>query len=235
MSEPFFYDKQVLGHSVTHQPVWGHWFATGEASGWEAPLDTLLIGVFHGDEGISGELLDRFVDHLNQHPEGLAGLKDQSLLVIPVLNPDGLVQQTRGNARQVDLNRNFPTSNWELTEVDSLYYSGKSPGSEPETGIVIDLMGRYSPKKVLTVHSPYRVINYDGPAEALAQAISQAMVAENRYPVRADIGYPTPGSFGTYAGVERGIPTITLELPEDESLEQVWQDNLPALMAGIYF
>ena len=32
--------------------------------------------------------------------------------------------------------------------------------------------------------------------------------------VKKDIGYPTPGSFGTYAGIERNIPIITIELDE---------------------
>ena len=36
-----------------------------------------------------------------------------------------------------------------------------------------------------------------------------------KYPVEASIGYPTPGSFGTWAGIERNIPTITLELDEE--------------------
>ncbi len=36
------------------------------------------------------------------------------------------------------------------------------------------------------------------------------------YPVQKDIGYPTPGSFGTYAGVERDIPVITVEVDENE-------------------
>ena len=35
------------------------------------------------------------------------------------------------------------------------------------------------------------------------------------YPTESSIGYPTPGSFGTWAGVERDIPTITLELDEE--------------------
>ena len=28
------------------------------------------------------------------------------------------------------------------------------------------------------------------------------------YPVEPSIGYPTPGSFGTWAGIEKQIPTI---------------------------
>ena len=40
------------------------------------------------------------------------------------------------------------------------------------------------------------------------------MAKQNNYDVVPDIGYPTPGSFGTYTGIERNVPVITLELPE---------------------
>ena len=42
-----------------------------------------------------------------------------------------------------------------------------------------------------------------------------------KYPVEASIGYPTPGSFGTYCGVERNIPTITLEMDEECPVEEL--------------
>ena len=74
---------------------------------------------------------------------------------------------------------------------------------------------------ILSIHAPFRVVNYDGPAEELAEKISKI----TGYKVQKDIGYPTPGSFGNYAGVERKIPTITLELPEDETNETLWIQN----------
>jgi protein MpaA len=33
------------------------------------------------------------------------------------------------------------------------------------------------------------------------------------WPARGDIGYPTPGSLGSWLGVDRGLPVLTLELP----------------------
>ena len=42
------------------------------------------------------------------------------------------------------------------------------------------------------------------------------------YPVEESIGYPTPGSFGTYAGVERNIPTITLEMDEEINVDELY-------------
>ena len=53
-------------------------------------------------------------------------------------------------------------------------------------------------------------MNYDGNAKQIAEKISNII----GYPVEKSIGYPTPGSFGTWAGIEKNIPTITLELDE---------------------
>jgi protein MpaA len=71
----------------------------------------------------------------------------------------------------------------------------------------------------MTLHAPYKIVNYDGPAADVAQKISDI----TGYPVEPSIGYPTPGSFGTYYGVERNIPTITLELDEEIPVEQLEQ------------
>ena len=51
------------------------------------------------------------------------------------------------------------------------------------------------------------------------------MSARTGLPLRPSIGYPTPGSFGAYAGLDLGIAVITLELsaaaPADELLRAV--------------
>ena len=141
-----------------------------------------------------------------------------NLLFIPCLNPDGMQLGQRTNANGVDLNRNFPTKNWgenlgdnaTCDDEKSAYYGGISAGSEIETKFLINIIQEFNPKTILTLHAPYKVVNYDGPAKELAEKISTII----NYPVEASIGYPTPGSFGTYAGVERQISTITLELDE---------------------
>lgn len=142
----------------------------------------------------------------------------KKLLFIPCLNPDGMQLGQRTNANGVDLNRNFPTKNWgenhgdnaTCDDAETAYYGGTSGGSEIETQFLIDTIREFKPNRILTLHAPYKVVNYDGPAKELAEKISTII----NYPVEASIGYPTPGSFGTYAGVERQIPTITLELDE---------------------
>ncbi len=118
----------------------------------------------------------------------------------------------------MDLNRNFPTQNWEKTEKGSEYYGGESPASEQETQFLIYAIDKYKPDLIVTLHEPYKIVNYDGPAKEIAEKFSEI----TGYTVEENIGYPTPGSFGTYCGIERNIPTITLELPEKEDKELLW-------------
>lgn len=199
----------------------------------DSRLNTLLIGAFHGDEGISTELITMFLKELLEHPRTIEteGISAFSFGVIPALNPDGLERNHRLNANGVDLNRNWPSKNWVEENQDTIYYSGKSAGSEPETKLLLNVLETYKPQKIVSIHSPYKVINFDGPAKPLANA----MATYSNYPVTDDIGYETRGSFGTYCGIERNIPTITLELPEDESLADVWRDNRGSLYEAIRF
>ena len=170
----------------------------------------LVIGVFHGDEPSGEYLINRYLQDRNE--------TQNRLLFIPCLNPDGKNAQTRGNSNGVDLNRNFPTQNWEKTEKGSEYYGGESPASEQETQFLIYAIDKYKPDLIVTLHEPYKIVNYDGPAKEIAEKFSEI----TGYKVEENIGYPTPGSFGTYCGIERNIPTITLELPEKEDKELLW-------------
>ena len=61
------------------------------------------------------------------------------LWLIPTVNPDGDAHNTRYNAHEVDLNRNFPTS-WVKQGGGTRYYSGPSAASEPETRQVRDFL-----------------------------------------------------------------------------------------------
>lgn len=169
----------------------------------------LIIGVVHGDESQGKFLIENYLEK-NHEPKN-------KILFIPCLNPDGMDLGTRQNASDIDINRNFPTKNWVREPFASQYYGGESAASEIETKFVMKIMEEYSPDVILTLHTPYKVVNYDGPAQEIAQKISEII----GYPVQSDIGYPTPGSFGTYAGIERNIPIITLELDEEIDVKEL--------------
>ncbi|MCZ6653356.1 MAG: zinc carboxypeptidase, partial [Planctomycetota bacterium] len=121
---------------------------------------------------------------------------------------------------------------WCQNEPVDAYYGGLSAGSETETQLILELIRQHGPRRILMIHCIDDVrhcVNYDGPAEELARA----MAKENGYEVRSDIGHATPGSLGTWAGYERQIPTVTLELPANETDEKCWQDNRDAVMSFI--
>ncbi len=169
----------------------------------------LIIGCFHGDEPQGKFLIG---EYLNEN-------KDTKLLFIPCLNEYGVAYKVRTNENGVDLNRNFPTQNWELTEKNN-FYGGDKPASEKQTQFIIDVIKEQRPKLILTLHAPYKVVNYDGDAREISEKISEII----GYPIQESIGYPTPGSFGTWAGVERGIPTVTLELDEEVDVRELKSD-----------
>jgi murein peptide amidase A len=216
--------QSTVGASVQGRPLLAYEAPAPEPNSPSEPLHALFIGVVHGDEGISGQLLQYWLQQKTLAQEPLP----PGLLLLPVMNPDGLDAETRTNHNGVDLNRNFPTENWSAVAESAHYHPGPRPGSEPETQAMLRLIQTRQPKVIITVHSPYRVVNYDGPAQTLAHA----MAACNGYPVVESIGYPTPGSFGTWAGIERQIPIITLELPDNDPFDTVWRDNAPALEAA---
>lgn len=176
------------------------------SAGYKDAKNVLVIGVVHGDEPQGEFLINEFLKNDKRT------LKN-NLYYIPRLN----FSLTRKNKNGVDINRNFPTKNWEFGE-NGDYFGGCKPNSEEETKMVTGLMNLVKFDAVITIHSPYKIVNYDGPADTLAAEISKI----TGYPVQKDIGYPTPGSFGTYSGVERNIPTITIEVDEETPVEELY-------------
>ena len=165
----------------------------------------LIIGVFHGDEFQGEYFINSYLKQDN------TPLKNE-IHYVPRLNKNN----KRVNLNNVDLNRNFPTKNWVKSKKDD-YFGGDEPNSEKETKFLVDLIEKEKYDAIITIHSPYKVINFDGPALELSKEIQKFL----GYKITNDIGYPTPGSFGTYCGIERNIPTITIEIDETEELEEL--------------
>jgi protein MpaA len=211
-----------LGSSVERRPIEAFTF------GPKGVPTLLVLAGFHGDEPI-GVSIARNLMTLLLTPD----LRRSNLrwVVVPEVNRDGYAKRRRRNAREVDINRNFPTHNWTCGPRRSRMFGGDAPGSEPETRAVIRAVTRFAPAAIITIHSishGRHCNNYDGPGRKLAATLNR----HNRYPVTASIGYPTPGSFGAWAGTERAIPTITLELPTTHSLKRCWAENRAAFLAA---
>ncbi len=182
----------------------------------------LLLGAIHGDEPGSHLLVRDFETWFRGHASEFPAVR---LIVATPVNPDGLAAGTRRNAHGVDLNRNFPATNFRPSRS-----RGSRPLSEPESRFVARLLRRFKPTLVISVHQPRRSVNWDGPAKRLAHAMARL----NGYRAEATVGYATPGSLGSWLGVDRGIPIITLELPRHPGAGHTFlTENLAALRSAL--
>ncbi len=178
----------------------------------KTPKNVLVVGVIHGDEPIGEFLIEEFLKNKTRTIKN-------NLFYIPRLN----FSNERKNSSNVDINRNFPSKNWELTKKEDNYFGGFEPNSEIETKFLVNLTNEIKFDAIITIHTPYKIINYDGVNNPITLPLAKKISAFLNYPIEADIGYATPGSMGTYFGVERNIPIITIECDEKAKKEELYK------------
>jgi len=183
----------------------------------------LFFGGVHGDELPTAYLMFKLAHYVKDNP---TLFKDKCIVIAPLLNPDGFlaVSPTRVNASGIDLNRNFPTKDWQAKAIRQWiakgkikrYYPGEKSASEQETLFQMALIKRFKPQKILSAHSPLNFFDYDGPSSDLNsfEQWMEQICKETNHPLKK-FGY-FPGSLGNYAGHERNIFTLTLELPSSD-------------------
>jgi protein MpaA len=180
-----------------------------------------LIGGVHGDEVEGVYVLKELFSWLKQEHS----LKDLPIVVIPILNVDGYRTNSRVNAHLVDLNRNLPTKDWSTAHSKPRYNPGPKPLSEPENQFLVKLLDKYRPGMILSFHTWKPILNYNGECRDIADFLAKS----NNYETASDIGYPTPGSLGTFATEKYNCPVLTFECPElkkhRETLKEIWQEN----------
>lgn len=185
----------------------------------------LIFAGIHGEEPETTYALSRALRQLAARPEHAA--------VVLAVNPDGLTRGTRGNAHGVDLNRNFPSRDWQPRAVthrstledpsDVLLSPGSHAGSEPETQALLALIAELRPEAVIALHAPLACID-----DANGSPLGQWLAQRTGMPFVRDVGYPTPGSFGSW-GMDHGVPVITYEFPL-AATEVLMRDHVPVLV-----
>lgn len=201
----------------------------------EEKTRVLVMGGIHGDEYSSISIMFKWMSILEQD----AG-NDYLWRFLPSVNPDGLLdgQAVRQNASGVDLNRNFPSQDWETTALEywrnntgenPRRYPGEEAASEPEVRWIIEQIEKFEPDVIVSVHAPYHLLDFDGPSQAPDKIGDLYLHQLGVY----------PGSLGNYAGLDLGIPVVTLELPSAgimpsvEQIETMWGDMLAWLNSRV--
>lgn len=216
---------------------------------------TLFLGGVHPDELTPINLAFRFARYLEKHPK-VYTTRGFKVIVAPLANPDGFLlnRPLRTNGR-VDINRNFFTLDWYERAIDrwrrsargqARYFPGYFPNSEIETNFQVTLLDIFQPDKVFSVHAPLGFLDYDGPGDQKPRHLSRIerkakqfvhSVSKKTHNYKiVDYSF-FPGSLGNFAGNERNLPTITLELETTmpSKVEHHWNKFLPGFKQSVQY
>jgi protein MpaA len=236
-----YFKRYEWGKSTCNDYSWNHvrssfygnpivWFVFGEENeNIEKKNVTFIECGVHGDEITPIKFCYDLLEDLKQNPQKIG--KNNLVIVAPLVTPDSFFREkpTRTNARGVDINRNFPTTDWNEKAIslwksryssDKRRYPGKSAQSEQETIFQVNIIKRYAPNKVISIHAPLTLLDYDGPhiGQENGKAAKQLLITMSNKAKKYKVSnYPFfTGSLGNWAGNERNIPTYTLELPNSD-------------------
>jgi predicted deacylase len=213
------YTTFSIGTSVRGRPLTAYKFGSGSST-------ILYMGAMHGSEGNSKQLMTEWIAELNRSPERIPA--GRSLVIIPSVNPDGVAANTRFNANNVDLNRNFPANDWKsvVTTPSSKQPTpagGPAPLSEPESQAVARYIGQISPILVMSFHSKAAVVeaNEAGSSVSIANAYAsrshyRAVPKSQSAPI---FQYDTTGAMEDWLRDKSGRAAIVVELASSTSSE----------------
>lgn len=203
--------SNVIGYSVHQRPLIAYYFGTSGGT------TTLFTGGIHGSEPSGYSTMDAWISYLRLNAHRIPSGKQ--IVVIPNMNPDGIAANTRLNAHDVNLDRNYPTNDWKknISTVGGYLVGGggSSPASEPETKAAIAAISSLSVKLAISYHAQGSLVgsNNYGSADAYAQRYSSTVGYGNMsYNAEETMGYTITGEFEQWLA-ERGVPAILIELP----------------------
>lgn len=125
----------VIGYSVENRPIYCLRIGSG-------PKRVLMWSQMHGNESTTTKALFDCVNLFltnNEFPNTI--VESCTLLVIPILNPDGAERYTRFNANEVDLNR----------DAQDL--------SQPESKVLRDVFNDFKPDYCFNLHGQRTIYN----------------------------------------------------------------------------
>ena len=172
-----------------------------------------LLSAIHGNERIAVSFGERVRTLL------LAGMAERlgvRIFFMQVGNPDGVEDHTRRNARNIDLNRNFPADNFGNAPM-----GGGEPLSETESMAIFEAITWSMPAAVVSVHCCGGLLDHDGPAEDLVEMMHQAAIGHSYFDLYR-LGSRS-GSLGSYVGLTLNTPIITVEMDDGTKLEPINQ------------
>jgi hypothetical protein len=228
----------VAGRSVEGRPIPRYDFGPEHAPA------LFLTALLHGIELIGSVALLRALEHVftSGALEHAREVRRVRLVVMPICNPDAHAENLarlsgrkiafrRGNARGVDLNRNFPPVSNEIPwhpfagsrRPWSPHYVGPAPLSEPESQTIVDVVDSISPIGAIGFHSfgemllhPWAHTRAPNPRAAtyarLGSFFGRALEGLDYRVGQATSLYPTVGDLDDWLDVAHGTLAFTVEV-----------------------
>ncbi|MGM0635932.1 MAG: M14 family zinc carboxypeptidase [Bacteroidota bacterium] len=232
LSEYYKDAVEKIGTSVEGRPIYKIKIGEGETK-------ILAWSQMHGNESTTTKAVFDVLNYLKKHPEFLKGV---ALHIIPLLNPDGLVNYTRVNANGVDLNRDAielsqPESKVlrkQFEEINPAYCFNLhdqrtifSAGMQPKSAVVSFLSPAVN--KIRSVNSTRK--------KAMQLIVGMNNALQNHIPAhvgRYDDAY-NPNCVGDNFQ-SQDVPTVLFEAghyPEDYEREETRKYIFLAILEGI--
>src|SRR5258706_12230942 len=227
----------IAGFSLGGRAIEVYTFGKGERQ------YLIVAGIHGGYEWNTVTLANELIMYINEHPEVIP--LDDTLYIIRDMNPDAEARSHdidgRVNNNGVDLNRNFPSSNWVLDwKRDGCWVylpttGGAYGGSEPETRAVMNFILSHKIQAMISYHSGALGVFPGGvpwgkSSRRLASALS--FVTKYLYPPM-DTGCVYTGTLADWA-VENGIgAAVDMELANHKDTD--FDKNLKALSILLNF
>ncbi|KAK9748727.1 hypothetical protein RND81_02G076100 [Saponaria officinalis] len=242
-----------IGRSVGGLPLWV--MEISDNPGREEPKPAFkFIGNVHGDEPVGRELLMLLANWLcdNYMKDPLAKLivENVHLHILPSMNPDGFALRKRGNAKNIDLNRDFPDQFFSVNDVED--------SRQPETKAIMRWLRRIQFTASASLHGGALVANYpwdgtqnqrkdyyacpdDQTFQYLASVYSRShynMSLSKEFPGGITNGaawYPIYGGMQDWNYIHAGCLELTLEVsdnkwPNASELPTIWEYNRMSML-----
>ncbi|HLO33938.1 MAG TPA: M14 family metallopeptidase [Anaerolineales bacterium] len=227
----------VIGFSLAGRPIDVYRFGVGEKE------YLIVAGIHGGYEGNTIALANQLISYINANSGAIP--TDVTLYIIRDMNPDGEARSQdidgRVNNNGVDLNRNFPSSNWTADwNRDGCWIlrpttGGKYAGSEPETRSVMSFIRRHKLEAMISYHSAALGVFPGGvPWEEPSKRLAKVLGKTTGYPYPPlDTGCTYTGTLADWA-VENGVgAAVDMELSTHKATD--FEENLKALKVLLNF
>lgn len=228
-TELTYQTETTIGTSVDGADITAHHFGNG-------PKEVLFITGVHGADAkntsaLGNELVAYFSESESTVPENVR------VTVIPVMNPDGLANNSRFNSNDADLNRNFAcdwaaTSMWRDQEVSG----GSAAYSEPEVAAIRDYV---SEANVVGAVVWFAAEGKVYPSACAGQPSTKSKNLATTFGTAAGYGveqewsaYQINGDMTNWFAAE-GIPAISVLLTDRTNTE--WNKNRAGVEAALEF